>query len=120
MVTQEPVLLPGSIRDNIAYARPSATDEEVVSAAKAANAHAFITSLVDGYETQLGGGGGGGLSVGQKQRLAIARALLKDPKVCCALPRLLAPHLHWPLCSPLHSPQPASLPARIAARIIAA
>ena len=89
MVTQEPVLLPGSIRDNIAYARPSATDEEVVSAAKAANAHAFITSLVDGYETQLGGGGGG-LSVGQKQRLAIARALLKDPKVCCALPRLLA------------------------------
>lgn len=81
VVTQEPVLLPGSIRDNIAYARPDASFEEVVAAAKAGNAHDYICKLADGYDTQLGGGGGGGLSVGQKQRLAIARALLKDPKV---------------------------------------
>lgn len=81
VVTQEPVLLPGSIFDNIAYARPGATEEEVVAAAKAANAHEFIVTLSEGYQTPLGGGGSGGLSVGQRQRLAIARALLKDPKV---------------------------------------
>lgn len=81
VVTQEPVLLPGTVKDNIAYSRPGASDEEVVAAAKDANAHDFISRLADGYDTQLGGGGGGGLSVGQKQRLAIARALLKDPKV---------------------------------------
>ena len=81
VVTQEPVLLPGSIRDNLAYARPGATDDEIIAASKAANAHDFITRLADGYETQLGGNGGGGLSVGQKQRLAIARAFLKAPRV---------------------------------------
>ena len=81
VVTQEPVLLPGTIRDNIAYARPDATMEEVRAAAIAANANGFIEELPEGYDTQLGGGGSGGLSVGQRQRLAIARALLKDPKV---------------------------------------
>ena len=80
-VTQEPVLLPGSVKDNITYSRPDATDEEVVAAAKAANAHDFIRRLADGYDTQLGGGGGGGLSVGQRQRVALARAFLKNPQV---------------------------------------
>jgi len=81
VVSQDPILLPGTIRENIAYARPAASDEEVVEAAMRANAHTFISQLKDGYDTVLGAGQGGGLSVGQRQRVAIARALLKDPKV---------------------------------------
>ena len=80
VVSQDPVLLPGTIRENIAYARPDASDAEVEAAARAANAHEFIAALHDGYDTVLAGDGGG-LSVGQKQRVAIARALLKAPRV---------------------------------------
>ena len=72
--------MPGTVRENIAYARPDATDDEIEAAARQANAHEFIVRLRDGYSTALSGQGGG-LSVGQRQRVAIARALLKDPKV---------------------------------------
>ncbi len=75
MSLQEAVLFSGTIRDNIRYGRPEASDEEVVAAAKAAQAHDFITSFPEGYDTQLGQRGVN-LSGGQKQRLAIARALL--------------------------------------------
>lgn len=80
VVSQEPVLLPGTIAENIAYGKPGATAAQVEAAAREANAHEFISRLADGYATQLKGDGGG-LSVGQRQRIAIARALLKDPKV---------------------------------------
>lgn len=78
IVLQETTLFSGSIRDNVAYGRPDATDEEVVAAAKAAQAHEFILEQPDGYETRVGERGVG-LSGGQKQRVAIARALLLDP-----------------------------------------
>ncbi|MCX6649372.1 MAG: ABC transporter ATP-binding protein [Candidatus Bathyarchaeota archaeon] len=77
---QEPVLFSGSIRDNIRYGRPGATDEEVIEAAKAAQAHEFITSLPKGYDTEVGERGVG-LSGGQKQRVSIARAILVKPKI---------------------------------------
>ncbi|MGC9346820.1 MAG: ABC transporter ATP-binding protein [Anaerolineae bacterium] len=77
---QEPVLFSGTIRDNIRYGRPDATEEEVVAAAKAAQAHEFIMDLPDGYDSVLGQRGVN-VSGGQKQRLAIARALLVRPKV---------------------------------------
>ncbi len=77
---QEAVLFSGTIRDNIRYGRPEATDEEVVIAAKAAQAHAFITGLPDGYDTAVGQRGVN-LSGGQKQRISIARALLVRPRV---------------------------------------
>ncbi|MBM3235845.1 ABC transporter ATP-binding protein [Candidatus Poribacteria bacterium] len=77
---QESVLFSGTIRDNIRYGRPEATDEEVVAAAKAAQAHDFINEFPEGYDTQLGQRGVN-LSGGQKQRLAIARALIIDPAV---------------------------------------
>eukprot|EP01018_Ginkgo_biloba_P014906 Gb_35777 [translate_table: standard] len=80
LVNQEPVLFATSILDNILYGNGSATMEEVVEAAKAANAHAFISDLPDGYET-LTGERGVQLSGGQKQRVAIARAVLKNPKI---------------------------------------
>lgn len=80
MVWQDNVLFSGTIRDNISYGKPEASMEEIVEAAKAANAHAFIESFTDGYDTLLGERGLR-LSGGQKQRIAIARALLLDPKM---------------------------------------
>lgn len=80
VVSQEPMLFACSIADNIRYGRPYATDEEVREAARAANAHDFIESFTEGYDT-LVGERGVRLSGGQKQRVAIARALLKDPRV---------------------------------------
>ncbi|HWJ68333.1 MAG TPA: ABC transporter ATP-binding protein [Nocardioides sp.] len=80
MVTQEPYLFHGTIRDNIAYARPGATPEEIVRAARDANIHDRIMGFPEGYET-LTGERGYRLSGGEKQRLAIARVLLKDPAI---------------------------------------
>jgi ABC transporter fused permease/ATP-binding protein len=79
-VAQEPVLFAASIADNIRYGRPGASQEQVVAAATAANAHEFISGFPEGYET-LVGERGVRLSGGQKQRIAIARALLKDPRI---------------------------------------
>ena len=79
MVLQETWLLERSIRDNIAYGRPDATDEEVIAAAKAARAHGFIKRLPDGYDTVPGKDIS--LSEGQKQLLCIARVLLMDPSL---------------------------------------
>ncbi len=78
VVRQEPILFATTILDNIRYGRPSATKEEVLTAAKAANAHDFVSAFPEGYET-LVGERGVRLSGGQKQRIAIARAILKDP-----------------------------------------
>lgn len=80
IVLQETTLFSGTIRDNIAFGRPDATDEEVEAAAKAAAAHEFIVSFPNGYETAVGERGST-LSGGQRQRVAIARALLLDPKI---------------------------------------
>jgi ATP-binding cassette subfamily B multidrug efflux pump len=80
MVLQENFLFSASIRENIAYGRPSASLEEVETAAKAAAAHEFIMQLPDGYDTVVGERGVG-LSGGQRQRVAIARALLADPRI---------------------------------------
>lgn len=80
IVLQETTLFSGSIRDNIAFGRPDASDEEVVAAAKAAAAHDFIMSFPQGYDTPVGERGST-LSGGQKQRVAIARALLMDPHI---------------------------------------
>lgn len=77
---QEAVLFTGTIRDNIRYGKPDASEEEVLAAAKAAQAHEFIMEFPDGYDT-LVGQRGSNFSGGQKQRLAIARALLIQPKV---------------------------------------
>lgn len=80
VVFQEPSLFSGTIRDNIAYARPNATKKQVEAAAKAANAHDFISQFEDGYDSEIGERGLK-LSGGQKQRIAIARALLKDAPI---------------------------------------
>ena len=80
MVTQETYLFHDSIRENLLYANPRATNEEIISAAKAANIHQFIAELPDGYNTIVGERGYR-LSGGEKQRLALARVLLKDPRI---------------------------------------
>lgn len=80
LISQETYIFIGTVWENIAYAKPDATREEIVAAAVAANAHEFITKLPDGYDTLLGNVGHG-LSGGQRQRLSIARALLADPKI---------------------------------------
>lgn len=80
IVSQEIWLINGTIRENIVYGTPDATDAEVIAAAIAANAHEFITSYPDGYQSQIGERGVK-LSGGQKQRLSIARALLKNPRL---------------------------------------
>jgi ATP-binding cassette subfamily B protein len=80
LVLQEPVLFSASIAENIAYARPDASSEEIVAAAKAASAHEFITHLPAGYDTQVGERGMR-LSGGERQRLSLARAFLKDAPI---------------------------------------
>ena len=80
MVLQETTLFSGSIRDNIAFGKPEATDAEISAAASAAAAHDFILSFPDGYDTPVGERGTT-LSGGQKQRIAIARALLLNPRI---------------------------------------
>ena len=80
MVTQEPYLFHGTIRDNIAYAKPDAGADEIEQAARDANIHERIMSFADGYET-ITGERGYRLSGGEKQRLAIARVLLMDPRI---------------------------------------
>ena len=80
MVLQDTHLFTGTVRDNIAYGRLDATDEEIVAAAKLANADSFITRLPDGYDTMITGDGAN-LSQGQRQLLAIARAAVADPPV---------------------------------------
>lgn len=80
VVQQEVYLFAGSVRDNIAYGRPGATEEEIVEAAKRANIHDFIMTLEQGYDTYVGERGAR-LSGGQKQRISIARVFLKNPKI---------------------------------------
>ncbi|MDF2441481.1 MAG: ATP-binding cassette, subfamily bacterial MsbA [Abditibacteriota bacterium] len=79
-VPQETTLFHGTIRDNIAYGRPDATDAEILHAARDAHADEFVSKMPQGYDTPIGERGGK-LSGGQRQRLAIARALLRDPKL---------------------------------------
>ncbi|CAH2761542.1 ABC transporter ATP-binding protein/permease [Erysipelothrix amsterdamensis] len=79
-VLQAPHLFSGSVRDNIAYGKPNATDEEVMNASKLVDAHRFIMELEDGYQTDVGEGGNR-LSTGQKQLISFARAILVDPSI---------------------------------------
>ena len=80
IVQQDVYLFSGTIRDNIAYGKPGATDEEIIAAAKRANIHEFVMGLEDGYDTFVGERGAR-LSGGQKQRISIARVFLKDPPI---------------------------------------
>jgi ATP-binding cassette subfamily B protein len=80
VVLQETFLFDGSIADNIAYSKPDASPEEIMRAAKIANAHDFIVRLPDGYDTRVGERGHK-LSGGEKQRVAIARAIIHDPRI---------------------------------------
>ena len=80
VVTQDPILLSGSILSNITYGVPGATVEHAIEAAKMANAHSFIVNFPQGYDTEVGERGVQ-LSGGQKQRLAIARAIIRNPSL---------------------------------------
>jgi subfamily B ATP-binding cassette protein MsbA len=80
MVAQDTLLLSGTVRENVLYGKPSASEADVVAAAKAAHAHEFVMGLAQGYDTPLGERGTK-LSGGQKQRIALARAFLKDPRI---------------------------------------
>lgn len=80
VMTQDNFLFSGTIRDNIRYGKLDATDEEIIAAAKAVNAHDFIMKLEKGYDTELTERGGG-LSIGQRQLLAFARTMVSDPRI---------------------------------------
>lgn len=80
VVSQETYLFSGTIADNIRYAKPDATLDEVIKAAKSANAHEFIIKLPGGYNTRIGAGASN-LSGGEKQRISIARAIIQDPNI---------------------------------------
>ena len=80
VVLQEPFLFKGSVAENISYSRPNALPHEIISAAKAANAHDFIVQFADGYDTVVGERGTR-VSGGERQRISIARAILKNPSV---------------------------------------
>ena len=80
IVSQEPLLFATTVAENISYGRKDVTQTDIEKAAKAANAHDFIMSLPDKYETMVGSRGTQ-MSGGQKQRIAIARALVRDPKI---------------------------------------
>jgi ATP-binding cassette subfamily B protein len=80
VVPQESFLFPGSIRSNIAYGQPTASNEDVIAAARAANAHDFIVKFADGYDSYVGERGQR-LSGGERQRISIARAILHNPKI---------------------------------------
>ena len=80
IVPQEIALFQGTIKENIGYGKPDATDDEIFEAAKKANANSFILALPNGYETEVGERGAK-LSGGERQRIAIARAVLRDPKI---------------------------------------
>lgn len=80
VVLQDPYLFSGTIAENIAYAHPDATMEDIIAAAKAANAHEFIVKFPDGYDTEVGERGGS-LSGGERQRVSIARAILHNPRI---------------------------------------
>jgi ABC-type multidrug transport system fused ATPase/permease subunit len=79
-VLQDTLLFSTTVRENIAYGKPDATEEEIIQAAKRAQAHEFITAMPDGYRSQVGERGGH-LSVGQRQRIGIARAFLKNAPI---------------------------------------
>jgi ATP-binding cassette subfamily B protein len=80
VVLQEPYLFSGTIAENIAYAQPDTSMEDIITAAKAANAHEFIVKFPDGYDTEVGERGGR-LSGGERQRISIARAILHNPRI---------------------------------------
>ena len=80
MVSQNVFLFDGTVRENIAYGRPDATDEEIIDAARKANIHEFVMTLENGYDTEVGERGVK-LSGGQRQRISIARVFLKNPKL---------------------------------------
>ena len=80
VVLQDPYLFSGTIAENIAYAHPDASMEDIITAAKAANAHEFIVKFPDGYDTEVGERGGS-LSGGERQRVSIARAILHNPRI---------------------------------------
>jgi len=79
-VGQQPVLFSGTVRSNILLGKKNATEEEIVEACKAANAHSFVSALENGYDTDIGTSGSL-LSGGQRQRIAIARAIVSKPKI---------------------------------------
>jgi ABC-type multidrug transport system fused ATPase/permease subunit len=80
LVLQEPIILPATVAENIAYGKPGASAEEIASAARAANAAGFIEKLPDKYETRIGEGAAR-LSAGERQRINLARAFLKDAPI---------------------------------------